>query len=57
MVGCFGHYVGTIQNDWLGIPATGGVVAVPYAEGHELRDGKIARSYVFIDFLELLQSY
>ena len=37
-VGCLGHYVGTFENDWLGIPATGGVVAVRYAEGHELRD-------------------
>ena len=55
MVGCFGHYVGTFQNDWLGIPAAGGVVAVRYAEGHELRDGKIARSYVFVDFLDLMR--
>ncbi|MGQ0603917.1 MAG: ester cyclase [Anaerolineales bacterium] len=54
-MGCFGHYVGTFENDWLGIPATGGVVAVRYAEGHELRDGKIARSYVFIDFLDLMR--
>lgn len=54
-IGCFGHYVGTFENDWLGIPATGGVVAVRYAEGHELRDGKIAASYVFIDFLDLMR--
>lgn len=54
LVGCLGHYVGTFQNDWLGIPATGGVVAVRYAEGHVLREGKIAQSYVFIDFLDLM---
>ena len=54
-IGCFGHYVGTFENDWLGIPATGGVVAVRYAEGHELRGGKIATSYVFIDFLDLMR--
>ena len=54
-VGCFGHYIGTFENDWLGIPATDGVVAVRYAEGHELRDGKIASSYVFIDFLDLMR--
>ncbi len=53
-VGCLGHYVGTFERDWLGIPATGGVVAVRYAEGHALRDGKIANSYVFIDFLDLI---
>ncbi len=54
-IGCLGHYLGTFENDWLGIPATHGVVAVRYAEGHELRDGKIAKSYVFIDFLDLMR--
>ncbi len=54
-IGCVGHYVGTFENDWLGIPATRGVVAVRYFEGHELRDGKIATSYVFIDFLDLMR--
>lgn len=55
MIGCLGHYVGTFVHDWLGLPATQGVVAVRYAEAHELRDGKIARSYVFIDFLDLMR--
>ena len=54
-IGCLGHYVGTFENDWLGIPATRGVVAVRYAEGHELRNGKIATSYMFIDFLDLMR--
>ncbi|PJF41558.1 MAG: hypothetical protein D6737_00935 [Chloroflexi bacterium] len=54
-IGCFGHYVGTFEHDWLGIPGTRGVVAVRYAEGHELREGKIATSYVFIDFLDLMR--
>ena len=54
-VGCCGHYVGTFENDWLGIPATGGVVAMRYAEGHVLREGKIAGSHVFIDFLDLMR--
>ena len=53
-IGCVGHYVGTFENDWLDIPATRGVVAVRYAEGHELRDGKIATSHLFIDFLDLM---
>ncbi len=54
-IGCLGHYVGTFENDWLGIPATRQVVAVRYAEGHELKEGKIVRSYVFIDFLDLMR--
>jgi predicted ester cyclase len=55
MIGCLGHYVGTFENDWLGIPASHKVVAVRYAEGHELRDDRIAQSYVFIDFLDLMR--
>lgn len=54
-IGCLGHYVGTFAHDWQGIPATRGVVAVRYAEGHALRDGKIVTSYVFIDFLDLMR--
>jgi predicted ester cyclase len=54
-IGCLGHYVGTFEEDWLGIPATHGVVAVRFAEGHELRDYKIIKSYLFIDFLDLMR--
>lgn len=54
-IGCAGHYVGTFERDWYGIPATRGVVAVRFAEGHKLRAGKIAVSYVFIDFLDLMR--
>ena len=54
-IGCVGHYVGTFENDLLGIPASRGVVAVRYAEGHEVRDNKIATSYLFIDWLDLMR--
>lgn len=54
-VGCIGHFVGTFAHDWLGIPATGGVVAIRYGEGHALRDGRIEASYIFIDFLDLMR--
>lgn len=54
-VACSGHYVGTFDNDWLGIPATRGVVAVRYTEAHVLRDSKISTSYIFIDFLDLMR--
>lgn len=54
-LGCLGHYVGTFADDWLGLPATQGVVAVRFAEGHALRDGKIAQSYIFIDWLDLMR--
>lgn len=54
-IACVGHFVGTFARDWLGIPATGGVVAVRYGEGHALRDNRIETSYIFIDFLDLMR--
>jgi predicted ester cyclase len=54
-IGCMGYYLGTFTNDLLGIPANRGVVALRYAEGHQIRDGKIAVSYLFIDFLDLMR--
>ncbi len=54
-IGCLGYYVGTFENDWMGIPASRKVVSVRYAEGHELHEGRITKSYVFIDFLDLMR--
>ena len=54
-IGCMGHLMGVFERDWLGIPATRGVVSVRYCEGHELRGGKIAASYIFLDFLDLMR--
>ena len=54
-IACMGHFMGSFERDLLGIPATRGVVNLRYCEGHELRDGKIVNSYVFIDFLDLMR--
>ena len=54
-VACMGHYLGSFARDWLGIPATRGVVHLRYCEAHELRDGKIAQSYIFLDALDLMR--
>ncbi len=54
-VACMGHYLGTFTRDWLGIPASRGVAHLRFCEGHELRDGKIVQSYVFLDFLDLMR--
>ena len=54
-VACMGHYMGNFQADLLGIPATRGVVCLRFCEAHELRDSKIVRSYIFIDFLDLMR--
>ena len=42
-------------EDLLGIPATRGVVCLRFCEGHELRDGQIVSSYIFVDFLDLMR--
>lgn len=54
-IGCMGHYLGSFESDLLGIPATRGVVSLRFCEGHELREGKIETSYLFIDFLDLMR--
>ena len=54
-IACMGHYMGSFERDLLGIPATRAVVSLRYCEGHELRDGKIVTSYIFIDFLDLMR--
>ena len=54
-VTCMGHYMGNFHADLLGIPATRGVVCLRFCEAHELRDDKIVRSYIFIDFLDLMR--
>jgi len=54
-VGCLGHLLATFEADFLGISATGRPVALRFAEGHQLRDGKIQTSYLFIDLLDLMR--
>ncbi len=54
-VACMGHYMGSFERDLLGIPATRGVVCLRYCEGHEVRDGVIVQSYIFLDFLDLMR--
>ena len=54
-IACMGHYLGTFESDLLGIPATRGAVCLRYCEGHELRDGVIVASYIFLDFLDLMR--
>ena len=53
-IACMGHYLGNFERDLLGIPATRGVVHLRYCEAHELRDGLIVTSYIFLDFLDLM---
>lgn len=54
-VGMVGHYAGTFKQDWLDIPATGGLIYTRYGEIHHIVDGKIAQSTVLFDVLDLIR--
>lgn len=54
-IGATGHYVGLFAADWLGIPATGGVVTLRYGEFHRLVDGLAVESYVILDLPDLMR--
>ena len=55
LVACYGHYLGTFAADWFGIPATQQALLVRYCEAHELVDGMIVRSYVYLDYLDIMR--
>lgn len=55
LVATLGHYQATFSEDYLGIPATGGVVHLRYAEAHWLDGDKIRNSWVIIDLLDLMR--
>jgi predicted ester cyclase len=55
LVATMGHYQGTFAADLCGIPATHGVVHLRACEAHEVADGRIARSWVLLDLLDLMR--
>lgn len=50
-----GHFMGLLDNDWLGILATRKIVFLPYAEFHRVENEKIAESALFIDIISVMQ--
>ena len=54
-VGTTGYYTGTFANDWLGIPATGGVLNVHFGEFSRLEAGKVCEVYVILDILDVIR--
>lgn len=50
-----GNYIGTFQNDWLGIPANNSSIWMRYMEYSKIVDGKIAQTYVLIDIIDLIR--
>ena len=55
MVATVGHYCGTFRADWLTIPATDRPICLRSGEVHVVEDGKIRRSTVLIDVLDVMR--
>lgn len=49
-----GNFMGSFDNDWLGIPATDRMCFLRYAEFHKVSDDKIVESALFIDILGVM---
>ena len=54
-VASLGHFMGLFDHDWLGIPATGRLACLRYADFHCVEKGKITRSAFFCDIIDLMQ--
>ncbi|MEM6914469.1 MAG: ester cyclase [Pseudomonadota bacterium] len=54
-VSTIGHYVGTFEKDWLGIPASYKVTQIRFGETHQVTDGYITQSYLLIDILDVMR--
>ncbi|MFB6252964.1 MAG: ester cyclase [Halobellus sp.] len=50
-----GNLVGTFENDWLDIPATGHATWLRYGEFHRVLDGKIAETRLLVDVLDVMR--
>lgn len=50
-----GNIVATFEQDFLGIPATKGVVYLRYGEFHRIADKKIVETYLILDLLDLMR--
>jgi len=54
-VATMGNMMGLFDRDWLGIPATGKMAFLRYAEFHRVADGLIAESAFFCDIINVMQ--
>ncbi|MEM9669207.1 MAG: ester cyclase [Pseudomonadota bacterium] len=49
-----GHFIGLFDEDWIGIPKTGRMAFLRYAEFMHVENGRIVESALFIDILGLM---
>ena len=54
-IGATGHYAGTFTSDWLGIPATGGLLNIRYGEFSRTEAGKVREVYLILDLLDVMR--
>lgn len=54
-VASMGHLMGLFDADWLGIPATGKMLFLRYAEFHRVANGQIMESAFFCDVISVMQ--
>ncbi len=50
-----GNFMGLFDHDWLGIPASGKMTFLPYAEFSRISDGKICDSAFFCDIIRVMR--
>ena len=50
-----GYLVGIFQKDYMGIPATGKITHLRFGESFQFIDGKITRSLLIIDLIDLIR--
>ncbi|SEV90184.1 SnoaL-like polyketide cyclase [Cognatiyoonia koreensis] len=53
-VSSMGHLMGLLDAPFLGIPATGKIAMLRYAEFHHVRDGRIVETAMFCDLIHLM---
>ncbi len=49
-----GNFMGLFDRTWLGIPPTGKIAFLPYAEFHRVEGDRIAESALFFDIIRLM---
>ena len=49
-----GYYVGRFTKDWIGIKATDTLCYLRYGEFHQVKNGKVVESYIYLDIPELM---
>jgi len=54
-VASIGHFCGTFENDWLGIPSNGQPMYLRYGEVHQIVDGQIVQSSCLWDVLDFMR--